>query len=126
EQADTLTEVDPAVAFGSPDVWRQMIAADELYAAIGNVIMGSLRTDEIIVLHLQSLFFPAAGFADHVKKRQMAFRPIREMYFVHVEILLVFFIDERLLQRQYHLTSNETTGLARGSICPQFLFFFRG
>jgi hypothetical protein len=66
-----------------------MIAADELYAAIGNVVVGILRADEIIVLHLQSVFFPAAGFPDNVKKRQMAFRAIRKMYFVHVEFLLV-------------------------------------
>jgi hypothetical protein len=66
-----------------------MIAADELYAAIGDVVVSILRTDKIIVLHLQSVFLPAAGFPNHVKKRQMAFRAIRKMYFVHVEFLPV-------------------------------------
>jgi hypothetical protein len=66
-----------------------MVAADELYAAIGNVVVSILRTDEIIVLHLQPVLIPAAGFSDDIKKRQMAFRAIGKMYFVHVEFLLV-------------------------------------
>jgi len=89
EQADALTEVNPPVAFGSPNVGRQMIAADELYTAVGNVLVGILRANEIIIFHLQSVFFPAARFSDNVKKRQMAFGPIREMYLVHDEFLLV-------------------------------------
>ena len=94
EQADALAEVDPAVAFGSSDIGRQVIATDELHAAVGNVVMGILGADEIVILHLQPVLFPAAGFADDVQKRQMAFRAIRKMYFVHLESLLVSLGDD--------------------------------
>jgi hypothetical protein len=89
EQADTLAEIDPPVAFGSSDVGREVIAADKLYAAVGDVFMGILGANEIVILHLQPVLFPAAGFSDNVKKRQMAFRAIRKMYFVHDDFLLV-------------------------------------
>jgi hypothetical protein len=89
EQTDTLTEVNPPVAFGSPDVGGQMVAADKLYASVGDVVVGILRADEIIVLHLEPVFLPAPGFSEHMKKRQVTFRTIGKMYFVHDEFLLV-------------------------------------
>src|SRR5215475_4099930 len=102
-----------------------MIAADEFHAAVRDVVVSILRTDEVVVLHFQSVFLPAAGFSDDMKKWQVAFRAIRKMYFIHVEILPFQLINEHLLLRPYHLTLDETTSLIRGSTLPQFLFFSR-
>src|SRR5215510_3793077 len=100
-----------------------MIAADELHTAVRDVVVSIFRTDEVVVLHFQSVFLPAARFSDNMKKWQVAFRAIRKMYFVHVEILPFKFINEQLLLRPYHLTLHETTSAIRRSTLPQFLFF---
>jgi hypothetical protein len=42
EQADALTEVDPPIPFGSPDIGGQMVATDEFYAAVGDVVVSIL------------------------------------------------------------------------------------
>jgi hypothetical protein len=41
-----------------------MIAPNKLHAAIGNVGMGILGTDEFVILDLQSILFPAARLPD--------------------------------------------------------------
>src|SRR5262245_39196507 len=64
-----------------------MIAADEFHTAVRDVVVSIFRTDEVVVLHFQSVFLPAAGFSDNMKKWQVTFRAIRKMYFIHVEIL---------------------------------------
>jgi hypothetical protein len=60
-----------------------MIAADEFDRAVSDVLVRVFRANEFVVFHLQSVLFPTAGFADHVKKRQMAIRAIGELYFIH-------------------------------------------
>jgi hypothetical protein len=61
-----------------------MIAADEFNGAIRDVLVRVFRANEFVVLDLQPVFFPAAGFADNVKKRQMTIRPIGKLNFIHV------------------------------------------
>src|SRR5215470_5743006 len=87
-----------------------MIPADELHAAVGNVIVRILRADEFVVLDLQSVFFPAAGISYDVKKWQMALRAIRELNFVHVLSSLILLFDCRFkFYKESQIDSNDVT-----------------
>ncbi len=58
QQADGLAEINPAIPRGSPDVGRQMIAADKLHAAVGDVLVRIFRSDLVVVVHIQAVLLP--------------------------------------------------------------------
>ncbi len=60
-----------------------MVAADKLHATVGDIVVSILRTDEFVVVDLQSMLFPAAGLSYNMEKRQMSFRSVREIDLFH-------------------------------------------
>ena len=56
QQADGLAEVNPFVAGRTANVGREMIAADELDRAVGDVLVRIFRSDFVIVIHFQPCF----------------------------------------------------------------------
>src|ERR1043166_4324448 len=87
QQTHGLSKINPAVAVGPANIRRKMIASDEFDTAVCDVFVGVFRSNIFIVFDVESVFLPAAGLADNVKKRQMAFRAIRELDFFHARLL---------------------------------------
>jgi hypothetical protein len=83
QQADGLSEVNPFIAGRPADVGREMIAADEFHRAVGNVLVRILGSDLVIVIHIQAMFCPGAGFMNYVQERQVAVGTIGKVYFIH-------------------------------------------
>ena len=61
-----------------------MVAADKFDGAVSDVFVRVLGADVVIVFYLQTVLFPTAGLANHVKECQMTVRAIRKMNFVHL------------------------------------------
>ena len=73
---DGLAEIDPAVAAGAVAVGRDVVAADELDLAGRHRAMRVGRRNVPVVVDLEPVFLPGAGFGDDVQQHQMAARPI--------------------------------------------------
>src|SRR6185312_13407426 len=73
---DGLAEIDPAVAAGAVGVGRDMVAADELDIAGGNRAMRLGGGDIAIVVDLEPVPLPGAGFGDDMQQDEMRARAI--------------------------------------------------
>src|SRR5207245_4485212 len=69
---DRLPEIDPAVAAGAMTIGRDVIADYELDIARGHRAVRFARGDVTVVVDLEAMLFPGAGFGDHVQQNEMA------------------------------------------------------
>src|SRR5260370_40609100 len=80
---DGLAEIDPAVAAGAAAVSGDMIAAYEFDLAQRNRAMRLRRGYLLIVIDIQPVLLPGAGFGDDVQQHQVAAGAVRKSDLVH-------------------------------------------
>jgi hypothetical protein len=128
QQADGLAQVDPFVAGRAADVRREVIAADELDGAVGDVFVGIFGGDFVIVIDIQTMLGPGARFVHDMQERQMAIRTIGEVYSIHgvalswlslVEAGVVnLFVNRHRLRRELSAETLSTPERFRSGIPP--------
>src|SRR5262249_39709350 len=81
---ERLPEIDPLVAARPVPVGRDVVAAHELDLPARHQAMGIALGDLEIVIDIEAMFGPRAGFSDHMQKIEMSRGAIRERYLVDI------------------------------------------